>query len=135
MNNSYSEVYSVLEMYGDEYVNKLPDKLYSLIKDNRNLKYNPEYDFLKPLNTQNISKEALATLTFMYLNYWCESDIVREEIERSLKENLEEKVIEQIKNIQEEQLNQEEVLNIEGVDKKVNIFTKILNKIKSIFKR
>lgn len=27
-NNTYSEVYNVLEMYGSEYINKLPKQLY-----------------------------------------------------------------------------------------------------------
>ena len=40
----YSEVYGVLEMLGEEYINAIPKKMYTFIKENRDKSYNPIYD-------------------------------------------------------------------------------------------
>lgn len=143
-NNTYSEVYNVLEMYGSEYINKLPKQLYLIIKEKRNLEYNPKYEIKKPLYMQDISKEALALLTFFFLDYWCESETEKEEIEKYLteKENIKIETIEEINKTEDIVLNQESKIDdniinndIELIAEKVNPFKKFLNKIKNIFKK
>lgn len=140
MNNTYSEVYSVLEMYGNEYIEKLPNKLYFLIKDNRNLKYSPIYETKKPIFMQGISKEALAILTFMYLNYWVESELEKEAIEEYLNRDIKEEIKEEKIQIKEDnKINQNTVQdiiedNVNLIENKENIFKRFLNKIKNIFK-
>ena len=53
----YSEVYQVLNLLGDEYINKLPRSLYNMIKEKRDINYIPQYTEDLPLNQQNIQKK------------------------------------------------------------------------------
>ena len=46
----YSEVYSVLNILGEKYINALPEKLYVLIEENRDKSYNPTFDLTIPLS-------------------------------------------------------------------------------------
>ena len=47
MNNEireiFSEVYAILNTLGKEYIDKIPDKIYNLIKENKSNEYNPIY--------------------------------------------------------------------------------------------
>ena len=51
----YSEVYQVLNLLGNEYIDKLPNRLFNLLKEKRNVNYNPQYTEDIPLNKQNIN--------------------------------------------------------------------------------
>ena len=52
----YSEVYQILNLLGNEYISKLPNSLINMLKEKREINYNPEYTDEKPLNEQNIRK-------------------------------------------------------------------------------
>lgn len=69
---TYSEVYSVLELLGEDYISKLPSKMYNMIEEERLKEYNPSYSM--PLKNENIKKEALAIIAVLHLNYWCETE-------------------------------------------------------------
>ena len=83
----YSEVYQVLEVLGDEYIGKLPIRLFNMIKEKRDIYYNPIYTTEIPLNIQNMKKETLKIIALLHLNYWCENDEERIELEKILKNN------------------------------------------------
>jgi len=53
---NYSEVYEILNMLGNYYIEKLPKKLYSLIENERDRDYTPQYDSNMSIATQNITK-------------------------------------------------------------------------------
>ena len=53
----YSEVYQVLNLLGNEYIYKLPTNLINMLKEKREINYNPQYTDDIPLNEQNIKKE------------------------------------------------------------------------------
>ncbi len=69
---TYSEVYSVLELLGEDYISKLPSKMYNMIEEERLKEYNPSYSM--PLKNESIKKEALAIIAVLHLNYWCETE-------------------------------------------------------------
>ena len=92
----YSEVYSVLDMLGEEFISKLPEKLYTLIKESRLEGYDPKYIEEIPLEEQAIKKESLSMLALFYLSYWCETDEEKDSLKTLFKQNAEnlQKVIE-----------------------------------------
>ena len=87
--NVYSEVYSLLNALGPQYINALPKKLYSLIEENRNKSYNPTFDLSIPIYKQNISKNATALICILHYNYWCTSEEEKNKIDKVLKYNTE----------------------------------------------
>ena len=67
----YSEVYEILNILGEQYIKKIPEKLYKLIEDNRLKNYSPVYDINEPLAQQKISKNTAAFICMLHYNYWC----------------------------------------------------------------
>ena len=53
----YSEVYQVLNLLGNEYIDKLPVDLINMLKQKREVNYNPQYTEDIPLKDQNIKKK------------------------------------------------------------------------------
>lgn len=94
------------------------------------------------LTEQNISKEALSMIALIHLNYWCENEQEKAELNRIFKENA-------IKNEEERRLKyspynifknkkevvhkEEESQNMQMVEYKENVFKRVINFIKSIF--
>ena len=83
----YSEVYQVLNLLGNEYIDKLPSSLFRMVKEKRDSNYVPQYREEIPLNKQNIKKETLAIIALLYLNYWCENEKEKLEIKQILNKN------------------------------------------------
>ena len=69
-----TEVYEILKLLGEKYIKLLPIKLYRLICDNRDKKYEPIYHISCDLEKQNISKDSLAFLTLISLKYWIKDE-------------------------------------------------------------
>ena len=64
----YSQVYSILQLLGNSYINKIPKKLYKLIDSQRDKDYNPKYNLEISFIEQNVNKRALAiNYTIIYL--------------------------------------------------------------------
>ena len=138
----YSEVYGVLNAIDEEYIRKVPKKMIDLIIKNKDNSINFEYDLKKRLNEQNISREALSMIALIHLNYWCENEQEKAELNRIFKENA-------IKNEEERRLKyspdnifknkkevvhkEEESQNMQMVEYKENVFKRVINFIKSIF--
>ena len=138
----YSEVYGVLNAVDEEYIRKVPKKMIDLIIKNKDNSMNFEYDLKKRLNEQNISREALSMIALIHLNYWCENEQEKAELNRIFKENA-------IKNEEERRLkyspdnifkNKKEAVhkeeasqNMQMVEYKENVFKRVINFIKSIF--
>ena len=64
---SYSEVYEVINFLGDEYIKKIPRKLYEFIENNRDKEYKPNFNKkdLESLNETSISRKAIAIIAFL----------------------------------------------------------------------
>ena len=83
----YSEVYSVLNILGNKYIDRLPKPLYNMIKKEKENTYNPKYDKTILLTEQNIKNESLSIIALLHLNYWCESNLDKKELLGIFKEN------------------------------------------------
>ena len=142
---TYSEVYSILNMLGENYIIKLPSKLYHMIKEEKSNEYNPQYDFRIALEQQNIKKEALSMIALFHLNYWCDSQEEKQELKDLFKENeikyqaeLREKYNPDniFKNRNNSTQKEESIENesVALIEYKENIFKKMINKILKFFK-
>lgn len=143
MSRAYSEVYALLEVSGDEYKRKLPEKIYSAIRDNRDISYNPEYRANQEITANNISKEALALIAALNFQYWCEDEEEKARLKQKYVENGKK---EQEQYSYENLFKKEEKKEISSVEdeqqenamieyKKENFIKKLINKIKDLFKR
>ena len=83
----YSEVYSVLNILGKEYISKLPTEVYLKIEKEKSDDYNPKYNSIINLEKQNIKKESLSMIALFHLKYWCDSSEEKETLNQIFKNN------------------------------------------------
>ena len=83
----YSELYSVLNLLGKSYIEKLQKQLYQLIENSRNPNYLPKYSFNEPLVNQNINKKTISMLALIDLNYWRKDNTEKQELVDILNRN------------------------------------------------
>ena len=83
-NQIYSQVYSILNLMGDHYKNKIPNKLLSFIDKSRDKSYMPVYNFDIGFKDQNVDKMALSIICILDLKYWC-NDEERKDLIKKLK--------------------------------------------------
>ena len=81
----YSEVYEILEILGQDYINKIPKKLYSLISDNRDKNYIPKYNKETPIYEQKLEKKTVAVLWMLHYNYRSETEKEKQKKKKKLK--------------------------------------------------
>lgn len=140
----YSEVYSILNLLGESYIDKLPVSLFNMIKEERKQDYNPKYDSTINLEQQNIKRDSLSMIALFHLNYWCNSDEEKNEIKKLFKTNEEKHQAEirekynpdnLFKKRTEEIKTEENTIEnaVAMVEYKESIFKRFINKIKSIF--
>lgn len=139
----YSELYQILTLLGEEYIEKLPHNLPKLLEEKRNLEYIPQYTGKIPFNQQQVRKETLAILALIHLNYWCEDEEEKQKLLQMLNKN-EQSFQEELR----EQYNPDEIFkdrkrtgilqeqeNMALVLIKENWCKKMIKKIKDIFKK
>ena len=143
----YSEVYSILNLLGKNFINKLPKSLYEMIKKEKSSSYNPQYKANVKLEEQNIKRESLSMIALFHLNYWCESEEEKQELKSIFLENEEKYQAEirekynpdnlfkksRVDTYQEESTTENEVAMVEY--KEENIFKKFINKIICFFRK
>ena len=66
----YNEVYYVLHVLGDKYINKIPIKLYEFIKSNKGLNEIDYIDKAKNIADQ-LSEDTVTFISYLNLEYWC----------------------------------------------------------------
>ena len=141
---TYSQVYGVLEMLGENYIKKLPSSLYKMIQEEKSNEYNPQYDSSIALEEQNIRKEAFAMIALFHLNYWCNSNEEKEKLKELFKENEEKYQAEIRERYNPDNLFKNKVKNknVEQTEEKrltviqeEKWYQKIFNIVKKLFKR
>lgn len=65
----YSEVYSILNMLGDQYISKLPQDIIDLIESNKEDEYIKVYS-IDTIKNENINEEALELISYFNIEYW-----------------------------------------------------------------
>lgn len=140
----YSEVYQVLNLLGNDYIDKLPISLINMLREKREVNYNPQYIDNIPLKEQNVKKETMFIIVLLYLNYWCKDENEILEVKNILKNNEDKYQVELrekydpndiFKNhIQEtKEINQNVINTTPMIPYKKSIFVKIINRLKNIF--
>ncbi len=120
----YSQVYSILNLFGDEYINKLPHDLYKLIDEERLDEYNPEYDLDTLLEDKTIMQDTYSMIALFNSNYWSGMNLNKSTIEENYKN------IEKSKKIESE----EYVTAYDSLAKpKEGLFVRFINMIKKFF--
>lgn len=84
---AYAEILEILDYMEEEYVNKIPQKLINVIKENASDTYERHLDANVPLEEQEISEKTTAILAMLMLNYWCESPEQKQELTDMFNEN------------------------------------------------
>ena len=141
---SLKEVDTILNFMGKEYINKLPDKLISFIKENMDSTYISEINVNTPINEQILKNDTRILLSLIYRNYWCSEEkkkLLLEE-DKYLKSECEKAIYQKynpdniFKNKTQNIISEENIVeNVSMVEYKESIFTKIKNWIKTIFNK
>lgn len=143
----YSEVYSLLKIFGQTYIDKLPQEIYNIVRDNRNKEYTPEFSQSIEINKQSIKKETRAFIAFFKLYYWSESKeeqnkwvkLFSENEEKYQKRLMEESnpdnILAKLRSEREKRIPKKKkaFVDLPVPIKKDNIFNKLVCTIKNIF--
>lgn len=127
-----SQVYSLLNAMGNEYIKLIPNAVYNYIKDNKDDNYVPEYDLGKSLKDQNFNRKALSIICFLDLSYWCD-ECEKIKLKKELKTNNEKMIIYE-KNLHNVFKKKEENNINNDVEKSITIIKKD-NILKRLIKR
>ena len=141
---TYTEMYEILNILGENYINKLPKKMYDLIDSQRDLEYKPNLIMENGmLNESAISRETIALFAVLNVQYFVEDENLKQEYMKVLKDN-EKKYQLELKekynpdkifenNLYSRNANKiEEKCNQMIEYKKENIFKKFIKKVKNI---
>ena len=143
--NAYKEVYVILNNMDEKALEVIPQAFINMVKSHMNNDYEFELDGNIDLEEQNLLKETKAILAYIFLNYWgteeqnakikakFRQDIIKEE---QSKGKYDPEVLfrkNENNNISSNLAQNQEVHLVEY--KKENIFKKLINIIKNIFKR
>lgn len=141
---AYAEVDKILSFMGFRYVEKVPQKMREMFKNEKLQGYEPNIDKNIPLEEQKLERKTLAILAMLNLNYWCENEEKKQELIRAYSNN-DKKRNEEIRkkynpdnifknNNKEREIEKitEEITAIVEY-KKENFIQKLLNKIKRLF--
>lgn len=135
---AYVEVLEIISYFSEEEYNKIPKEKIEFYEANKDNSYNFKFDPEKDLNEQNVSKEAKAIIVNLFKDYFATED-QKEKLKQILKNN-EDKANKEKK----QKYNADKLFNNKNQDKEdetaliikdENIFKKIWNYIKGIFKK
>lgn len=66
----YNEVYYILHILGEKYINKIPKELYAFIESNKEQKEIDYIDKSKNIATQ-VQNDTITFISYLNLEYWC----------------------------------------------------------------
>ncbi len=65
----YSEVFSILKVLGNDYIDVVPKDVLDTIKNNMDINYQPKYTIDTIIN-EKLHPETLATIAYLNLQFW-----------------------------------------------------------------
>lgn len=131
-----TEILNILKNIEPEYVYVLPIELIEYLNNNSLKDESEKYSGFNENGDIEVSDEAEEILTFMYLNYWAEENEKKELLEKltNNEKELEEKYdMQKVFNKRNETKTYKEELQL--VQVKDNLFTRILNKLKKLLRK
>ena len=140
--NAYAEVYTILQELNEEEYNKIPPEVIKTIEANRNEEYEYELDDELELKDQPMLPETKAILFNLFRDYLAtpeqKAKIIRMQNEARQKNELKKQQMyntDVFANKPKENLTANNNETMQIVQYKESVFTRILNKIKSFFKK
>lgn len=141
---AYAEVDKILSFMEEIYVEKIPNKMREMFKNEKLQNYEPEIDLRIPLEEQNLQRKTYAILAMLNLNYWCDEN-EKQELLKLYAENDRKKEEEFRKKFNPDNMfkkkEKENIVNIEENNtalveyKESSFIQKIMNKIINLFKK
>ena len=138
--NSYSEVLEVLKNMSIEDYEKIPKNIIEMFEEYSNKDYDFKYDYNKKFEEQNLSKDAKLILAILFRDYWAlpeqkkviiaKQNFDRMQVEKQKKHNYDELFKSKAREKQEELVE-----NNSMIEYKDTFVKRIINKIKSIYRR
>ena len=139
---AYVEVLEVLKQLNKEDFSKIPKEYIMYLEENSNKYFSFRYDLSKPLKDQNISENAKLILFFLFEKFGANekqkkkiNDFKANIIAQNEKEKAEKYNYDDLFKKRNHQNKIENVNNKLVIQNNTNIFLKIINYIKNIFKR
>lgn len=141
---AYSEVYEVLNLMEDEDKERVPQEVRNFFEEQRMKEYKPKIRTDMPLTEQNLRRETLVLLTILIINYWCDSEEEKQSFIDELEKN--EKIKMELQEYNPDNLFKnrrktkedvviEQVKNVEMIQYKENLFTKLKKWFEKIFNK
>lgn len=141
---AYTEVNCLLEYLPQSYIDKLPKKLIELIKKQSDKQYYISIDTNKSLLEQDFSKKTKDLIAVIKYNYWS-TDEERQQLKKIFYENenkYQKELLEKYnpndifkKKESKTDITENIEANLQMVEYKENIFIRLFNKIKNIFRK
>lgn len=146
---AYTEVNSFLKVISENEREKIPKKLRKVFEEKSSMEFEKQYNLNEPLYKQEISRQALAIIALLHINYWCKNEQEKNEVWNLLKQNEQKNEEEKRQKYDIENIfnnRHTKVINsnaeIETVQEqtdmivyKESIFKRIINKIKNLFRK
>lgn len=142
---AYSEIYEILNLMEDEDKERVPQEVRDFFEEQRMKEYKPKIRTDIPLTEQNLRRETVVLLTILVINYWCDSEEEKQsfidELEKNekIKKELQEKYnpdnLFKNRKKTKEDVVMEQVENVEMIQYKENLFTKLKKWFKKMFNK
>ena len=141
---AYSEIYEILNLMEDEDKERVPQEVRDFFEEQRMKEYKPKIRTDIPLTEQNLKRETVVLLTILVINYWCDSEEEKQSFIDELEKNEKMKMELQeynpdnlFKNRRKtkEDVVMEQVENVEMIQYKENLFTKLKKWFEKIFNK
>ena len=138
---AYSEVDEFLGLITEKQLNKIPNKLRQLFKEEKDINYTKGINPNIPIKDQNLKEETLAIIALLNLQFWCEDENEKARLrevyaknEERYKELLQvafnpDKIFKSRQEVSKEKIEEQQVVPF-----KQSILKSILNKLKGLFK-
>ena len=142
---AYSEIYEILNLMEDEDKERVPQEVRDFFEEQRMKEYKPKIRTDIPLTEQNLRRETVVLLTILVINYWCDSEEEKQsfidELEKNekIKMELQEKYnpdnLFKNRRKTKEDVVMEQVENVEMIQYKENLFTKLKKWFEKMFNK
>lgn len=140
---AYSEVYSFINALGLEYKEKIPNRIYEVIKEQRDKEYVVTLHKDQEIKQGMLSHEALALIAALNLQYWCTDNEEKQRLKQAYMLNTEKEnekysydnMFSHKGKSEDEEVENNLKENMQLIEYKEGIFKRIFKLIRRIFKR
>ena len=138
---AYTEALEILKYIPDEYVRKIPRYLLISYEAQKDKDYNFNFNYFIPFEELDILPETKDILENIYINYWAKEEekselIVNKQIKEDntkVDKNIDNLITGTLNTVSNDIINDEKS-NLPMVIKKENIFIRLVNYLKKLFK-